>query len=221
MIARELISNTLPLLKCNDLGQKAINIMDDFKISHLPLVRDNEYLGLISDTDIYDMQMEMCQLGQEGTNFIQPFVRVNQHIFEVVLKMRELNISVMPVLEMNNEYFGAITINDLSEKLASLVAVNDPGAIIVLELNTVNYSLSQIAQIVESNDAKVLSLYTHNPENSNELDVTIKVNITDISSLVETFVRYDYSIKAVYMDDSLLKDMYTERYELFMRYMNL
>ena len=91
----------------------------------------------------------------------------------------------------------------------------------MLELSPVNYSLSQISQIIESNDAKVLSLYTHVPKDLEVYEVTLKVNVTDISSIIETFVRYDYVIKAVYMDDSLLNHMYSERYELFMKYMNL
>ena len=221
MIARELISQTMPLLLCNDSGQKAINIMESYRVSHLPLVREKEYLGLISDSDIYDMEMEMCRLGENLNSFSRPYVLVNQHIYEVAQKMIDTKISVMPVLDMNENYLGLITINELSENLLKLVVANEPGAVIVLELNAIDYSLSQIAQIIESNDAKVLSLYTRNPENSNELDVTVKVNVSDITAIIQTFVRYDYNIKAVYMDDSLLKDMYTERYELFMKYMNL
>ena len=196
-------------------------MMESFRVSHLPLVREREYLGLISDKDIYDLEMEMCHLGESSTPFMTPFVRVNQHIYEVVHKVQEFEISVLPVLEMNDEYAGAIVVNELSTSFAKLVAVNEPGAVIVLELSPVNYSLSQISQIIESNDAKVLSLYTHVPKESKALEVTLKVNVTDISSIIETFVRYDYIIKAVYMDDSLLNRMYSERYELFMKYMNL
>lgn len=221
MIARELISPNLPELKCSDIGQRAINMMESFKVSHLPLVREQEYLGLISDKDIYDLEMEMCRLGEATTPFFTPFVRVNQHIYEVIQKVQEYEISVLPVLEMNDDYFGSILVSELSKSFAKLVAVNEPGAVIVLELSPVNYSLSQIAQIVESNDAKVLSLYSHVPKDSKVLEITLKVNVTDISSVIETFVRYDYTIKAVYMDDSLLNKMYSERYDLFMKYMNL
>lgn len=221
MIARELISQTLPQLKCTDIGQKAINLMESYRVSHLPLINGTEYLGLISDKNIYDMELEMCTLGDQSSKLITPFMRSHQHIYEVVQKLMELEISVMPVLEMNNEYIGSIVLSELSKSFVKLVAVNEPGAVIVLELNPVNYSLSQIAQIIESNDAKVLSLYTYVPENKNELDVTLKVNVSDISSIIQTFVRYDYTIKAVYMDDSLLTDMYNERFEMFMKYMDL
>ena len=195
--------------------------MESFRVSHLPLVRENEYLGLVSDKNIYDLEMEMCHLGESSTPFITPFVRVNQHIYEAIQKVQEFSITVLPVLGINDDYYGSIVVTELSKSFAKLVAVNEPGAVIVLELSPVNYSLSQISQIIESNDAKVLSLYTHVPEESEALEVTLKVNVTDISSIIETFVRYDYVIKAVYMDDSLLNKMYSERYELFMKYMNL
>jgi len=221
LIARDLISKTLPLLKCSDTGKKAIRIMESFRVSHLPVVQDKEYLGLISDKDIYDLEMEKCILGDKISTIISPFVRVNQHILEIIPKLLELKLTVMPVLEMNDDFVGSITITDLSTKFIDLIGVNEPGAVIVLELSTTDYSLSQIAQIIESNDAKIMSLYTKNPENSMELNVTLKINVTEISSIIQTFVRYDYSIKAVYLDDSLLKDMYEDRYEQFLKYLNL
>lgn len=221
MIAKELIEKNLPLLKCTDNGQKAIIIMESFRISHLPLIKDGEYLGLISDKDIYDRELEMCNLGESLSSIASPFIRANQHIFEVAQKMKELKISVLPVLELNNDYCGAITINDLSAKFVDLISASEKGAVIVLELFSTDYSLSQIAQIVESNDAKILSLYSSNHKNSNEMIVTLKVNVIDISSIIQTFVRYDYNIKAVYMDDSLLHEMYNERYDLFMKYLNI
>jgi acetoin utilization protein AcuB len=221
VIARELISNAFPTLHCSDNGKKALNIMESFRVSHIPIVRDNEYIGLISDKDIYDFDLQRSCLGEKQLQLIRPYILVNQHIFEAIQKMQELKLTVLPVIELNHEYYGSILLNELSSKFLGLVAVIEPGAIIILELSQNDYSLSQISQIVESNGAKILSLYTKNRENSIIMDVTIKINMTDISSIIQTFVRYDYTIKAVYMDDSLLNDMYNERYELFMKYMTI
>lgn len=196
-------------------------MMESLRVSHLPLINDREYLGLVSDKNIEDLELENRQLGENIATYIKPFVHSNQHIYEVVQKLNEYEVTVLPVLDMNNQFLGAIGVSELAEKFVKLVAVNEPGAVIVLELNPHDYSLSQIAQIIETNDAKVLSLYTHVPEHKQELDVTLKVNISDVSSIIQTFVRYDYNIKAVYMDDSMLNDLYTERFELFMKYMDL
>jgi len=195
--------------------------MESFRVSHISLVRDREYMGLISDKDIYDLNLKKCCMGEMPIAPLRPYVMANQHIFEAVQKIYEFKLTVLPVLELNHEYCGSILLNELSAKLIELVSVLEPGAIIILELNQNDYSLSQISQIIESNGAKIMSLYSKNRESSMIMDITIKINITDISSIIQTFVRYDYTIKAVYMDDSLLTEMYNERYELFMNYLNI
>lgn len=221
MIAQELISKTLPMLLCEDSGQEALNIMESLKVSHLPLVNENEYLGLISDTDIYDMELENCNLGDSVGRISRPYVRTNQHIFEVAQTMVSSELSVLPVLDASGMYLGSISINGAFVDLVKLIGIKEPGAVIELEFNSVDYSLSQIAQIVEANDAKVLSLYSRPNEKTKQLEVTIKVNVTDVSSIIETFNRYNYTIKSVYMDSSVLNDMYSERYNLLMRYIDL
>ena len=195
--------------------------MESFRVSHISLVRDKEYMGLISDKDIYDLNLNKCCMSEVPFTFLRPYILANQHIYEAVQKMMEFKLTVLPVLELNLEYCGSILLNDLSVKFLSLAAVLEPWAIIIIELNQNDFYLSQISQIVESNGAKILSLYTKNRENSMLMEVTIKINMTDISSIIQTFVRYDYNIKAVYMDDSKLTDLYNERYELFMNYLNI
>lgn len=203
------------------MGQKAIDIMESFQVSHLPVVHNGEYLGLISEDEIYNKELEMCDMGESVASLNRPFVRATQHVFEVVKMMKEVNVSVLPVLEIDDEYVGSITFAKATKLIVDAMGTQDVGAIMVLELNAVDYSLSQISQIVESNDAKILSLFTQLGENTNEMEVTLKLNIIDVSSIIQTFVRYDYNIKAVYMDNSLLKDMYSERYDLFMKYMDI
>lgn len=221
MIARDFISHDVPALKCSDNGHKALNIMELFRISHLPIVRDNEYLGLISDKDLYDLELENTCLAKQKLSLVTPFVFDYQHIFEVAQAVGKFKVSAMPVLDSNRVYQGLILSAELSERIVELVAVNEPGAILVLEMSAVDYSLSQIAQIVESNDAKILSLYTSNPTRSSQFEVTLKVNVTDASSIIQTFARYDYNLKAVYMDNSILNDMYNSRYEQFMKFISI
>jgi hypothetical protein len=195
--------------------------MDSFRVNHIPLVKENEYIGLVSDQEIYDLDLINHCLCEQGHTLARPYVLENQHIIEAIQIVSDLKISALPVLTLDHDFLGTILINDLSVNFLKLAGANEPGAIIVLELSPTHYSLSQIAQIVEGNNAKILMLYTKNTENSTELDVTLKVNVTDASSIIETFVRYDYTIKAVYMDNSKLGNMYNERYELFMKYLNI
>jgi acetoin utilization protein AcuB len=131
VIARELISDTFPTLNCSDNGKKALNIMESFRVSHIPLVRDKEYLGLISDKDIYDFDLNKCCLGEKHLQLIRPYILVNQHIFEVIQKIQELKLTALPVMELNHEYCGSILLNELSSKFLGLVSVLEPGAVII------------------------------------------------------------------------------------------
>ena len=220
MIAQNLISEVVPPLRLTDSGQKALNWMEVFRISHLPVVDGKRLVGVISDKIIYDLNIIDKPMGDYVANMLTPHIRSNQHIYEILSIISMLKLSAVPVLNLYHEYIGVITVFDLAERFADLVAVKDPGGVIVLELNPIDYSLSQIAQIVEGNDAKILSFYIHQEKESNLMTVTLKINVVDLSSIIQTFVRYDYNIKAVYMDESIVQNLYDDRYDQLMKFMN-
>jgi hypothetical protein len=103
---------------------------------------------------------------------------------------------------------------------SKLSAIEKPGGIIVLEIAQSDYLMTEISQIIESNDAKILSMYVNTMEDSTKLEVTLKLNITDLTSIIQTFNRYEYSIKASFMEFDEQEDLYNERYDLFMRFLN-
>ena len=221
MIAKDLLSEVVPALRLNDTGQNALNLMEIFRISHLPVVDGNSLVGLISDKIIYDLNIIDKPIGDYSDHLLSPHIHTNQHIYEVFSIVSDLKISAIPVLDLHNQYIGVITVFDLAHKFADLVAVHEPGGVIVLELNPIDYSLSQIAQIVEGNDAKILSFYISHEGESRLLTVTLKINVIDLSAIIQTFVRYDYNIKAVYMDDSIIQNLYDDRFDQLMKYMNV
>lgn len=221
MIAKNLLSEVVPSLRSTDSGQKALNWMEIFRISHLPVVDGKELIGLISDKIIYDLNIIDKPVGDYVEHLLSPHVHTNQHIYEVFSAISVLKLSAVPVLDLHHQYCGVITVFDLAQKFADLVAVREPGGVIVLELNSIDYSLSQIAQIVEGNDAKIMSFYINQEEDSKMMDVTLKINIVDLSSIIQTFVRYDYNIKAVYMDESIIQNLYDDRYDQLMKFMNI
>jgi acetoin utilization protein AcuB len=221
MLAKDLLSDIVPALKTSDTGFQALSWMDIFRISHLPIVNNQEFLGLISDKDIYNLNMAEEPIGNHKLSLFSPFVYDDQHIFEVIEIISRLNLTVVPVIDHNNVYLGLITINELIDKFAELPAVNHPGGILVLEMNISDYSLSQIAQIVESNDAKILSVYVSSRDDTTKMDVILKLNRSDLSSIIQTFERYNYTIKASYLQDNEAENLIKNRYELFMRYLNI
>ena len=223
MIAENLITESVPTVTLQEVGSKVLTLMEIFRVSHLPVVVGKEYFGVISDKDIYDAENLDEKIERYITPILlQPHVHANQHIFEVVGVALGCGVSIVPVLAEDHSYLGSITRNDLAFRLTELFSCNEPGGIIVLELTEINYSLSQISQIIEGNDARILSLYIHKPSPfSKELDVTIKVNVVDLSGIIQTFARYDYLIKATYMDQSQIKGLFDDRYDQFMRYINV
>ncbi|MBN1950488.1 MAG: CBS domain-containing protein [Bacteroidales bacterium] len=221
MLAKDLISDVIPSLRTSDSGQKALYWMDIFRISHLPIVNNEDFLGLISDKDIYDHNLAEEPIGNHRLSLFSPFVTMDQHIYEVIELASELQLSVIPVLDDENKYQGVITLTDLLHFFADVSALKQPGGIIVLELNANDYSLSEIAQIVEGNNARVLSVYITSPANSTKLEVTLKINHKDLTSIVQTFIRYNYIIKASFMDENDLNSLYENRYDLFMKYLSI
>lgn len=221
MVAKDLISDIIPSLKTSDSGQTALNWMEIFRISHLPIVNNLDFLGLISDADIYDMNQPDEPIGNHELTLLKPFVTSGQHLFEVIGLAAKLKLSVVPVLDSNNHFMGVITTSDLIRFIAGLSSLDQPGGIIVLEMIDRDYSLSQIAQIVESNNIKVLSMYITSPADSTRLEVTLKVNTTDLMAVIRTFERYNYDIKTWVTTDDSIDQFYSERFDLLMKYLNM
>jgi acetoin utilization protein AcuB len=221
MVANDLISEIIPSLKTSDTGQTALNWMEIFRISHLPIVNNQDFLGLISDTDIYDMNQPEEPIGNHELTLLKPFVTDNQHLFEVIGLAAQLKLSAVPVLDNHGHYKGVITTNDLVRHIAAISSMDQPGGIIVLEMIERDYSLTQIAQIVESNNVKVLSMYITSPRESTRLEVTLKVNTTDLLALIRTFERYNYDVKTWVTTNDSIERFYSERFDLLMKYLNM
>ncbi|MCX6258292.1 MAG: CBS domain-containing protein [Bacteroidia bacterium] len=221
MLAKDLISENIPVLKPSDTGVHALSLMDVFRVSHLPIVNDKEFLGLISDTDIAEFNNAGETIGNHKLSLLRPYVMHDQHIYEVIEICSRLRLTVVPVLNGKNEFMGVITQNGLMYQVANLMAVSHKGGIIVLELNMNDYSLTEIANIVESNDAKILSLYIKSPADSTKIEITIKTNRIDMSALVQTFERYNYNIKYMFLHNSEIDVMYNDRLEEFLRYLEV
>ena len=221
MLAKELISDVIPALKTSDTGVKALYWMDIFRISHLPIVNNTEFLGLISDTDIYDLNSPDEPIGNHNLSLFSPYVTEDQHVYEAIELVSNLKLSVIPVLDQNKNYLGMITSQKLMHYMGELFAVKNPGGIIILEINVNDYSLTQIAQIVESNDAKILSLYITTPPETTKMEVTLKINRVDLTSIIQTFIRFEYIIKASFMENDEMDSLYNNRFEHFLHFLNI
>ncbi len=220
MLAKDLITDLIPPLKITDTGLMAINWMDEFKVSHLPIIDKGDYLGIISDTEILDLNITDEQLGKQKLSLIRPSVKENQHIYEVIKLVSNLKLTTIPVLDEHEKYVGLISASSLTLIFSTLAALEEPGGIIILEMHMHDYALSQIAQIVEGNDGKILSCYVKSIPDSTKIEVIIKVNKEDLSRILQTFGRYNYTVKASFHQSEFITDM-KNRFDSFMNYLNI
>jgi len=220
LIARELITDGILPLKTSDTGKTALSWMEDYKLSHLPIVNNEKFLGLISEMDIYELNNFNEPLGNHTLSLKNPFVYEHQHIFDVLKLVNALRLTLIPVLDDENNYTGAITLQNLLSKTAELLSLDKQGGLIILEMSINDYSLTEIANIVESNNVKVLNMVVMNHPESTLIDVVLKLNTNEPGGVIQTFERYDYQVKAV-IDEEFDKDELKERYNSLMKYLNI
>ena len=220
MLAVELIADTIPPVHTSDTVQKVTDRLVEFRLRHLPIVNEEQFLGLVADTDLIKETDNQVQIGSLALSLVNPYVREDQHIYDVIRLFYEQQLTVVPVLDVKKNYLGLISINNMNEYFAKLTSVTEPGGIIVLEITNKNNSLAHMAQIVESDNAQILSSYIRTFPDSTKMEVTLKVNKLDISAIIATFLRYEYDIKATFnhSDDN---DNSKDRYDSLMNYLNL
>jgi len=221
LLANNLISDVIPAVMGSEKGQKVLTLMDLYRVSHLPVIDDSQYLGLVSDKLISDMNLLDEPIIKEKDKFFTGHVHAQQHIFEVAVLMYKLKLSVLAVVNKSHEYVGAITLYDLARRFARFFSLQELGGVIVLDVNVNDYSMAQISKIVEENDTKILSFFLNRLPGTNNLEIVLKFDKEDLSPVIRAFERYDYNIKGIYLDDSMIDDLYQDRYDQFMKYMDL
>jgi len=220
MFASELISNVIPALKTSDTVRKALERMTEFKLFHLPIVNDNLFLGLLAEDELIEVRSADQEIGSLPLSILNPFVYEDAHIYDIIRLFNQLQLSIVPVLDYKKNYLGLITVNSLLEYTADIYAVKEPGGIIVLEISNRNNSLAHMAQIVEADNAQILSSYVQSFPDSTKIEITLKINKTELSGIIASFERYNYQVKAVF--NSTISDNGTEdRYNSFMNYLNV
>lgn len=220
MKAIEIITDEIPPLKATDTGEKALSWMEEFKVSHLPVLKNGNFVGVVSESDILDHADPQKTLDELFQHLPRPYVLTDDHIYQVLAKIAQDKLTVIPVLDSNEQYIGCSTVQHLMSLIANTGSIKAPGGIIVLEMASTDYSMAQIAQIVESNDAKILSSFIMSSPDSTNIEVTLKINRIELDRIIRTFERYDYIIKASYQKSEFEDDLQF-RYDALMNYLNL
>jgi len=220
MLAIDIINIDIPPLSMNQSGEDAISVMEEYMVRHLPIVEDREVKGMVSEEMILDNDQDAMILSYRGSDS-PVFVHSEDHILEILAFFAKTNLTCVAVVDAQIKYVGMITLQQLMMRFATEYSFDEPGAIIVLELNKVDYSLTEISRIIESEKGTILScLISQQREDSNILLVTLKINLQDIQYVKATFERFNYNIVAAFSEVKYV-DTLSERYEALMHYLNM
>ena len=220
MTAEEIIDSSVPYVTTKYTLSRVLSFMDTFKISHMPVVEGDKYIGLVSEDEIYDRDSFEEPVSGMGV-LPAPHVLSSQHIFDALAVAVRFNIPVVPVVDNNHKYLGSISLQTLMSSMAKITNVEAKGAVLILEMGVHDYSLSEIARIVESENGRILASYVTEYEDSTKIDVTIVLNQTEISPVVKSLERYGYKVNAFFSGVNMMDDFYRDRYDLLMNYMKI
>ena len=219
MIASELISEIVGPLSGDDTGEEALTLMRVYHVKHLPIVEGNKYIAMISEEDILSNDIEQ-KIASYQLRKTDNYAKMNEHLFDVMSSMAKNRLTTIPVIDTEEVYQGMILQEDLIQFYANSFSFSEPGSIIVLETVKSNYSLAQIAHVIESEGITLLSSFITSDVESNSIYVTLKLNKREVDKIIATLERYEYTVKASFLDEEKTEGL-KDRYDSLMRYLNV
>ena len=220
MLTRELLSQSLPSIHLTDKVYQVLQLMNDNQITHLPIVDGEKYIGMISEDDLLLAENDNDQLEVLQQSFSVASVKEDEHFLKAVQLAGENGLSIVPVISAENELIGVVAYNELLKHASSFMSLNEPGGLIVLEIASNSYSFSEISKLVEQNDAQITQLNTSNDAETGMMQVTIRINKPEVSDIVATFQRYDYSIK-YFIGEEMYENELRSNFDNLMNYLKI
>ncbi len=219
MRIEQLISPSVPTLDPSDTGDRALDMMQENNLTQLPMVSEDNFLALISETEVFDWATPEAALStSEFTNY-KPAIRSGAHPFEAMRIMHEMNLVILPVIDLEQKYLGCVTKDSLLKYITENSSILTPGGIIVLEVAPRNYTLYDIARICENEDVTIMNMQVMVNE-LGMLEITLKLNRSSVDAVVSSFERHNYTVKEAY-GESINDDDITGKYHLLMNYINM
>lgn len=219
MIASSLLSDVIKPIRTSMTGREALGFMNDVNVSHLPIVNEEQLLGVISSNDILSNTVDE-PIGSYGLMLKSAYLADTDHLYEAMRLIGEHNLSLIPVVDAEMNYLGCITQDDLLRFFANIGSFTEPGSIVVLEMNKRDYSLAEISRIVESESAAILSTFITTSLESENVDVTLKINKQNIERILVALNRYGFNIKASFQEVEYFESL-KERYDALMSYLSV
>jgi CBS domain-containing protein len=221
MTTIELIDDLITPLSPTDTVKNALALMLECKVSHLPLVSQLMFEGIVAEESLLEIDDENMTLGEINLTTVPVAIGQSDHFYNALRLMTQNRLSLVAVTSEDNTYLGALTAETAMYTMTETMSIGNPGGIIVLQVSETDFSLSEIARIVESNDAKILSMGLSSLPNSSLLQITLKLNRINIEAVLQTFSRFEYDVAAYFGMNEKDEDLLRDRYESLMMYLKI
>ncbi len=220
MLTGTLINTAIPRLQLQDSVAKALQLLSDYRMTHLPVVAEEKFLGLISEEDLLDATDDQKTIELLQNNFLKTFVKHNVHFLQAVNVFLQSDSNIVPVINEEENFLGVITSYGLLDELGNFAGADELGGLIVVEMERQQFAISEISRIVESNDAHILHLNTTVHPQTGMLTVTLHISKREIASIIASFERYDYRV--VYsLGTERFENEIDNNYRQLMHYLNI
>jgi predicted transcriptional regulator len=214
----DFINNQYKPLKVNDFIADATHLFLDVPYSHFPILEQDVFLGSISKEDA-DIFLSTDSISDHKYNLNRFFVRNDMNWFDVLEEFSKNHTNLLPVLDDKNNYLGFYELDDVLHFFNETTFVKEDGSTIVVEKETADFSFSQICQIVESNNAKILGVFISN-NSATKTEITLKISQSNFNEIIQTFRRYNYTILSEHQEDAYLADL-KDRSDYLNKYLNI
>ncbi len=219
MITIDYITNDIETLKLNDSILKIKNSFKNLIFTHIPVVESRQLLGLISEANMQGLDVSNDNINSLRYLFESFFVEQDTNLLMILKEFAKNEANILPVLNEKKEYIGYLELSDILHLFNNTPFLKEEGTIIIVSKSKKEYSFSQVAQIVESNDAELFGAFV-SKRHSDFIEITLKTSTTNINSIIQTFRRYDYTIELGLHEDNYLNEL-KERSEYLQKYLNI
>lgn len=216
-----LVNQDIPYIKPSDSTFRALELLEEYKQISLPVVDDSTLCGLVSEDLLLQIENDTFPVSTIDFTDKDFFCRTTTHYLDVLSTMLQHQHSIIPVLSNDDKYEGLISFTDILSEFSKISALDTSGGIILLKIQYLDYSLSEISRIVESNGAKILISYSENiPDDNENVIITLKINQEDLTHIIATFERFNYQILATFHQSENGDDS-KERLSNLFKYLNI
>ncbi|AHF17759.1 CBS domain-containing protein [Niabella soli] len=216
---KELSFEALPQLKLSDRVYQVLNLMQEHHVTDLAVTREGKLAGLVNENTLLDVDDELSleAIQQPLLNYS---VKEDEHFLKAFALATAHHLSVVPIVDHENNLVGTIEAVTLAGHVADFLQLQDAGGLLVLEVEARQYSFSEIGKIVEANDAQITQLNTKQIREREVVEITLRINKLEISDIVASFQRYDYTVK-YYFGEELYTNELKDNYENLMNYLSI